>query len=424
MTLSRAAIEASEGEEIPLDWVVRDEVTSRPNGTTVTVSEVLLPRVETSSIIEYIERHLPHFRAVNPQVAVNNHVCEYREPRVVDSYTFRPSAQQAEVIGDVGLQINVAQAPLPEADQGIAVTSGVGNLVAIERGGVEKKEFGAYLFGQVDVPAIEDSSSPIAPYDATRSLQLNPKHPVVAVLLGFIGSKLEEVRGVLVEKEKEARRTEEARRLANEADQIAEILNEDFNDQLRKLREIRTATSVATGTVQAMHGEGSEAGEEEDAWVSGSDEPGVLETTGTHEGSGEPEGRSDPELPRTGTKDPEGEDLVSPAGGSGKRKRPKGGFSVEYRNLGEEEDRSRYDSSAMMILINLDHPVVSAALGGGGVETPGFRRLSYEIAFGEYAIALGYEMANFDPEIPADDLLYEVRTTLNRVARSSAALYR
>jgi hypothetical protein len=78
----------------------------------------------------------------------------------------------------------------------------------------------------------------------------------------------------------------------------------------------------------------------------------------------------------------------------------------------------------MTIIINKDHPTVPAALGDGNVEDFGFRRLSYEIAFGEYSLALGYEIARYDPEIPADDLLYEVRTTLNRIARSSALLYR
>jgi hypothetical protein len=75
-------------------------------------------------------------------------------------------------------------------------------------------------------------------------------------------------------------------------------------------------------------------------------------------------------------------------------------------------------------LINLDHPVVSAALAGGGIEDSGFRRLSYEIAFSEYAIALGYELLKQDPNMPPDDLLYEVRRSLNRVAASAAPLYR
>lgn len=57
-------------------------------------------------------------------------------------------------------------------------------------------------------------------------------------------------------------------------------------------------------------------------------------------------------------------------------------------------------------------------------EAPAFRRLSYKIAFSEYSMALGYEMAKQDPAIPADDLLYEVRSTPNRIAGASAALYR
>lgn len=83
-----------------------------------------------------------------------------------------------------------------------------------------------------------------------------------------------------------------------------------------------------------------------------------------------------------------------------------------------------YDPAALAILINLDHPVVAAAIGEGNVEDPAFRRLSYEIAFSEYAMALGYEMARQDPAIPADDLLYEVRSSLNRISVAAASLYR
>jgi hypothetical protein len=78
----------------------------------------------------------------------------------------------------------------------------------------------------------------------------------------------------------------------------------------------------------------------------------------------------------------------------------------------------------LSILINLDHPVVSAALSESGIEESGFRRLSYEIAFSEYAMALGYELLKQDPNMPADDLLYEVRSSLNRVAASAVPLYR
>ncbi|MDA0329254.1 MAG: hypothetical protein O2958_09635 [Gemmatimonadetes bacterium] len=99
------------------------------------------------------------------------------------------------------------------------------------------------------------------------------------------------------------------------------------------------------------------------------------------------------------------------------------GFTVEYRAMGREGDRSQFNADRLAILINLDHPVVSAALGNGGVEDPAFRRLSYEVAFAEYAMGIGYRMLLEDPEMPADDLMYEVRTTLNRVSRAASALY-
>jgi hypothetical protein len=114
---------------------------------------------------------------------------------------------------------------------------------------------------------------------------------------------------------------------------------------------------------------------------------------------------------------------VDPAAGTKKPKRPKGGFSVEYRAMGEESDRSQFNADALLILINLDHPVVSAALGDGAVEDPSFRRLSYEVAFAEYAMGIGWRMLTEDPDIPADDLMYEVRTSLNRVSRAAAGLY-
>ena len=97
---------------------------------------------------------------------------------------------------------------------------------------------------------------------------------------------------------------------------------------------------------------------------------------------------------------------------------------MEYRKIGKNEDRSRYDSAALTILINLDHAVVAAALGNGKVEDPTFKRLSYEIAFSEYAMGLGYEVLKQDPNMPGDDLLYEVRTCLNRIAAAAAPLYR
>ena len=120
-----------------------------------------------------------------------------------------------------------------------------------------------------------------------------------------------------------------------------------------------------------------------------------------------------------------GNNVVDPVGGKeGKRRRSQGGFRVEYKPLGADAERSIYDENTLTIFINLEHPLVKAALGDGRVEEVTFRRLSYEIAFSEYAMGLGYELSKQDPNMPPDDLLYEVRSTLNRISSAAVALYR
>jgi len=53
----------------------------------------------------------------------------------------------------------------------------------------------------------------------------------------------------------------------------------------------------------------------------------------------------------------------------------------------------------------------------------GFRRLSHEIIFSEYALALASHAVIEDPDMPADDVIYDARETLNRISSKSAILY-
>lgn len=424
--LTREAIDSSRGDDVPVEWLVRNEAIAEGNGTTVTIGEIVLPKINTQAIIEYIERHLQAFRARLPEVAVNEHVCQFREPQVSEKFVFEPSVDQATILGNIELTVKVSPSPLPASEVGIAITAGVGNLVAIETGGVDRKELGSYLFGEVDAPVLETFKSTIEPYDGTRSLQLNPLHPVCSVLIPFIGSKLEEVRLKQLRKLSDARKTEQARRLASEAERIAEVLNQDFRSVMSKLQGIRAVASHA-GSAGARYGTSSGAADEATAWIEGTKSPGDLDEVNGRNRKREGEGRKGKEAPdivRGGSPNERGDGAVDPVGGQGKGARPRGGFRVEYRELGETEDRSKYDKVTLTILINLSHPSVKNALHNCGVEDPNFKRLSYEIAFTEYSVALGYEMAERDPDIPADDLLYEVRSTLNRVALSAAALYR
>jgi len=422
--LTRDAIDNSRGEDIPVEWLVRNEHTSLPNGTTVKISRIVLSKINAQAVIEYIERHLQAFRARLPEVAVNEHVCQYKEPVVEEVFTFDPTPDQSKVLGDVRLTIKVSPTPLPQSEVGIAITAGPGNLVAVETGGIDRKEMGNYLFGEAGVAALETFKSAIEPYDGTRSLQLNIQHPVCAVLIPFLASKLEEVRIKQVRKLSEARKTEQARRLASEAERIAEVLNRDFRNVMSRLEGIR-AIAANPGSAGARFGAATVGGPEEETWVEGMAQPGTVEEPDSikTKKQGSKRGRPAPDIALAGSPKGDGNAAVDPIGRGGKKPRPQGGFKVEYRELGDPLDRSKYDKNALTILINLDHPAVRNALRSSGIEDPNFKRLSYEIAFTEYSVALGYEMSERDPDIPADDLLYEVRSTLNRVAASAADLY-
>ena len=91
--------------------------------------------------------------------------------------------------------------------------------------------------------------------------------------------------------------------------------------------------------------------------------------------------------------------------------------------MGDAESRAKYVREERTIYVNLDHPQISAAKGRSGIEDPVFRRLAYEVAFAEYAIALASELAAQEEYIEPTDPIFDIRDTLNRMARRAASLY-
>jgi predicted GNAT family acetyltransferase len=103
--------------------------------------------------------------------------------------------------------------------------------------------------------------------------------------------------------------------------------------------------------------------------------------------------------------------------------RQRGGFKLEFEKQGVESARATYQSEKRTIFVNLEHPQIAAALQGRGVEDAVFRRLAYEVAFSEYAVALASELEDRGEYLDPSDPIVDIRETLNRVARQAAALY-
>lgn len=419
--LSRADIESMTSEDaIPVKILEAEVPTQEANGTKLEVEGVHLKAFDQSGVIKYIERHLARWPK-NTTVFVNFHECEYAEPPVSEEHRFQPEGSLKERLGDVELVVKVSKIPLDDELRGVSIFSqGVWHETTLA--GIEGRDMAQYLFGEVDVPALEDDSSPIPPFDLSRSMRLNRENALVQAVYGFVGEKLDRVRRELAERDKKQKALEDQKRLAREAAEIARVINEDFEEYRKRLQRAKATAKGADDLGKAGPG----AGDSPDDVLFGSELPArkVAETGAPgSSGGGGGEGPARTLNPAVEPGADTDEKLGKPAGGVGPKPRPRGGFDVTFDRLGEDSPRAHYSSEKRLIHVNLDHPQIAAALEASSVDDPVFRRLAYEVAFAEYAIALAQELASRDEYLDPTDPIVDIRDTLNRVARKGARLY-
>lgn len=422
--LTRADIEGarkSDGpvESVPVRVIAAEEPASEPNGTTVEIEGIKLPKLDPQAIVSLVERHLAAWPNKDAVVTINGHVCEYNEPPTRFERSFRPSPTEAAEIGEIELVVKVAKAPLDDELRGIAVfANGVWHETTLA--GLERKEYADYLFGEIDVPILDEEHE-LPAFDVSRRQELNRENPVVRRLIPFIGRSLEEVRAELAAEAKKQKESEHAKRLAREASKIEAIINEDFQSWRSRLSKV-LAKARAGADAGAKAGSG---GTDADELILGGDLPAIVTDSGDI-GHGNGSGGGDGDPPTAGSLlEPKegGEAIGAPAGGTGERKRARGGFSIEFEHLGASDHRAKYVSERRAIYISLDHSQVSAALGDRDVTDPVFRRLAYEVALTEYAFALAAELDARHWFSDTGDALFEIRDTIDRVAKLAAGLY-
>src|SRR5439155_961629 len=372
-------------EPIPVKKIEKEVGTNQPNGTMVEIEGVHLRALDQAGIIHYIERHLARWPK-NATVFVNNHECEFEEPPIKEEKRFRAEGTTKDVLGEVELVIKVSKAPLEQDLRGISIFSnGVWHETTLA--GSENRDMAQYIFGEIEVPKLDEDKSPIAPFDVTRSMRLNPQNEIVSALYAFIGKKVEEVRRALAEEDKKRKSEEEMKRLAQQAAEIARVINEDFDAFRQQVAKVRAKT---TGGIDAYR-LSSNGGEEDNDILFGNELPAELVAAPVPSPGPGPGPNPQPRLPVVTPADPDAEKLGRPAGGSGGRK-PQGGFRVQFKPMGAESHRALYERDDRTIYVNLEHPQLVAAMGLGTIDDPVFRHLAYEVAFSEYAIALASEL--------------------------------
>jgi hypothetical protein len=353
---------------------------------------------------------------------VNNHVCEVSEPPVDSVKRFPADGRTRAVLGDVELIVKVSKRPLGEEERGISIFS-KGIWHAMTLAGREGKEMSQYIFGEIDVPKLEDDMSPVPPFDVSRSMELNPNNELVQEIYAFVHSKVEEVRRALVEADTRRRATEEARRLAAHAAEIARVINEDFQAFRGKVKKVRAKAVGGTDLFEIRANEEASDGTLAPGGQTSAEQLHPVGGEGAHGNSGGPGGEPPDLLPELKAKE-DGSEKGKPAQSVARPCRSRGGFNVKFDYMGAESQRAKYIPDERTIYLNLDHPQLTAVKGTGSLDDLNFRRLAYEIAFTEYAIALATELAQLDGYFyELTDPIVEIGDTLNRLARKGAYLY-
>jgi DNA-binding protein H-NS len=405
---------AKNGESFAVRDIVVNEETNDEDGTLVEIRDLNIRRPNVDQVVTYIERHLSRYKQ-KALVTINGHECRFKEPPSILEIERTPPKDVANHIGNVKLIVKISPVPLNDEVKGIDILShGIWHGTTLA--GIENKERANYIFGQIDVPILEDGHWPIPAFDNTRNNTLNLQNPVVAVLVGWIYEELEEIRQDLVEKERERRAQEATKQLEKEANKIADIINDDFALQELELELKRKVAKRSGGkSVAEMI---DDAGE---LWPGGGNVPTPWEQTGAPHGSGKHgDEAAEGDEPRPGpTVQPGQEPGAKKETKKGLGKKRKSVFSIDFYHGTEEAERSRYETETKTIYINLDHPQVSYAyeMGGKKVNARQFREICYEIAAVEYAMVLPHEKVEKDEMYNASDALYDVRETVNRITR-------
>lgn len=420
--LKRSKIESMQSNSpIPVEIIEREANFDSPNGTLIEIEDILLKKLDIGSVIQYLQRHLARWPK-NVCVFVNNHECEFDEPPVASEVRFKPEGELKKLLGDIELIVKTSKAYLEEELRGISIYSkGVWHETTLA--GSEGKEMSQYIFGEIDVPQLEEDKSPISPFDVSRSMRLNLNNELVKAVYAFIGESVEKIRSELVQEEKRRKQDEETRRLSEYAKKIANVLNEDFTNYKEHLEKIKAKGGGTTdlGLDESgigSEGKGLELGKQLPASL-------ISETGGIGHGDGSR--REGDDLPRNAPQVTESDDLGTklgkPAGGPEGSRKTSGGFCVEFVYMGEDSHRAKYAPEQRTIFINLDHPQLVAARGQGSVDDPVFKKLAIEMAFSEYAIALASELDAKGNYLDPSDPIFDIRETLNRVARRGSELF-
>jgi hypothetical protein len=391
--LHRTDVEAApDGQPIKVREIAVNQADTGPAGTTIRMRELLVEKIDAGEVQLYLEKLLgQHLRS--HKIIVNGKACKYRMPEVELTFDFKPPAPVAGVIGTAKCSLRVSPKVLAREDNTIAVLCH-GYLHATTLAGRNREPLVEYVFGEVEVPALDDDPGPVPAFDNTRSLSLNPQNPRVQALEAWLGECLDEVLKKLVERERRRQQAREQHLLRRMAGEIKSFLDDDF-----------------LAIQQSM------------PWAS---LPGARKRADKEEktrprNAAPPRRKQPPSVIERGlgwVRRLFGLEAAPPA------PQPRRGeavaFEIRYARQGANTPRARYDIKEGVITINRDHPQLRSAEREAGIESRTYRMLSFDVAFTEYALVvadtLSRRAVTYKQTIDPNELVQQIIDRLGRKA--------
>ena len=404
--------------QVPIESLLIDQDTDQADRTTVVIDRLKLRRVKMESAKKFLRRSLG-VQLRNHDILVEGEKLTYSQPEHERERRFDCPPELKVVLGDCALSLKVAKTELEDEEQGVVILS---NSYPMEFYPLDKAgAWASRIFGEVDVPLL-DSPDALPPFDNTRS-RLNRDNERVASLLKWIDRC---VQGIVDELEKETRAKldkEAMKKLEQTAQELEDVLNEDFSAMMVDLESSPTVGGVGpveSGVLDKSQGVATFVTDEHGETAVLTDKDGDVVTLHPH-GDGGRGTNPNPDEPDRGRVSDGGKPSREIAA-SGEKKKPRGGFKIEYVNEGPDAFRAKFVRETMTIKVNMDYPELAIFKNK---EDPRFKALSGEIAFSEYAVAtvnFKVEYGHVDVANTAYDALIEYRRSINRLGRKLAPL--
>ena len=256
--------------------------------------------------------------------------------------------------GASDLVIKRAGEPIESGERGITITAN-GFAKEITLFGLDRERFSEYFFGEWEIPTLDTYTGPNPPSLSTRDLTLNQQNEIVQELYAYGKSILLAQIQKFSQEMKKLKEDEQAKLLSKVAEELATILNTDFEEYADQMKAGKGTGKNVPDPTGKKGNTGGQSG--------GTGGPGTH-----HPGTGKP--------PTQKT--------------HGKGGARQGGFKIDFAHLSHNLFIARYDEITRVITVNLDAQFIKAALHacGGFTESRPFKILCYKAAVGEYARAL------------------------------------